>query len=370
MDDEQESQNMFAVNMFKVDENEEETTYSEDEREYDRGGGYSDESSNMPTTTTSNSNTMSSSDNNQGIPRPKFKVGDRVNSPSLNPRVFHRIVNMAWSPIRKLWRYTLDGGELLSESDLEPDSDDSDTDGDDNNNSGSSSSTTTTSNSNTMSSSDNNQGTPRPKFNINDMVYIKAQRIAVKIIDRYLDETRNGNIIWMYRVEFDDGDTLTFRESYLMEVPANSGSTSSTTTTTTTTTSGGDGSSSRGSTRSSKKRRLKNEDEEKKKVSESSMNDKCPICLNNFNHIFEEKGKIFSTIKSVNEPDEIQEVVVLNCCGKLIHKECLEQYLASKLADDVTDVRCPLCNKLLVMNNNGLFFRIPEVILKLSKLKF
>ena len=180
MDGERYSRNTFAVNMFKVDENEEETTYSEDEREYDRGGGYSDESSNMPTTTTSNSNTMSSSDNNQG--------------------------------------------------------------------------------------------TPRPKFNINDMVFItNAERIAVKVIDRYLDETRDGNIIWKYRVKFDDGDTLIFRESYLMEVPANSGSSSSTTTTTTTTTttSGGDGSSSRGSSRSSKKRRLKDEDEEKKEVRES-----------------------------------------------------------------------------------------------------
>ena len=258
-------QNMFAVNMFKVDENEEETTYSEDEREYDRGGGYSDESSNMPTTTTSNSNTMSSSDNNQG--------------------------------------------------------------------------------------------TPRPKFNIHDMVYARAYEKTVEVIDRYLDETRDGNNIWMYRVEFDAGDVHVnlgyLRESDLMEVPANSGSSSSTTTTTTTTTtSGGDGSSSRGSSRSSKKRRL--EDVEKKVVIKLSMNNQCPICLNNFNHIFEDKGKIFSAIKSDKEADEIKEVVILNCCGNLIHKECLDDYIASKAAYNVTNVRCPLYNHPLVINNNGL----------------
>ena len=99
------------------------------------------------------------------------------------------------------------------------------------------------------------------------MVYARAYE-TVEVIDRYLDETRDGNNIWMYRVEFDAGDVHVnlgyLRESDLW-IPANSGSSSSTTTTTTTTTtSGGDGSSSRGSSRSSKKRRL--EDVEKKVV--------------------------------------------------------------------------------------------------------
>ena len=40
------------------------------------GDNNNNSGSSSSTTTTSNSNTMSSSDNNQGIPSPKFKIGD------------------------------------------------------------------------------------------------------------------------------------------------------------------------------------------------------------------------------------------------------------------------------------------------------
>ena len=122
------------------------------------------------------SSSSSSNNNNSGRPQPKFKVGDTVKSHSwaLNPHVFHRIVKITWSPIRKLWRYTLDGGEILSESDLEPDSDDSDTDGDDNNNNSSSSSTTTTT---TTTNNNNNMMKKPPPKELNEM---EKEQLAIR----------------------------------------------------------------------------------------------------------------------------------------------------------------------------------------------
>ena len=162
----------------------------------------------------SSSSSSNNNNNNSGRPQPKFKIGDRVNSPSLNPRVFHRIVKITWSPIRKLWRYTLDGGEILSESDLEPDSDDSDTDGDDNNNNNSSSSTTTTTT--TTNNNNNNSGRPQPKFEIGDAVRVRYRRLAggnglsrpYTIINMYLD----GNT-WEYTLS--GGETNPFGEEHL-----------------------------------------------------------------------------------------------------------------------------------------------------------